>query len=865
MGMNQPSYAVLELSILGSGMDQRVLEIGVVLLDSQGKIERRWAMSVAYTEDEAPAVAPSLRPTFRDIARHMTILLRGRILVANNIDMVCHILRDEYNRIGVQLPQERFGFSLREYGYEGLRDAIVDDVGDYLDAGGVYSSTVNEYAVVSGVLRAAETIANTLQELMPYVVADLERVAPLQFEEFELRGRQHWGSIVSVQETVPPSDGGSPLTRGDFAELFPWFSGVNNDIEAVIGQWIAEFSMLPLYKISPVLNPSALPDGFDKNVHYVQRWLAHFPKPLYATMDDVLGGQGLGKTRAEAFIRTLVLYAIYVGFARHHPGENPPLLPSADLIAGWLDLHGTWPDYKAVVHSRNCFPEAFVEALVQNPSPAGQVLDRAVSEVVRVVEQDPFRFTAIISGRASKSKTVEAVGADLAITRDRARQLELRIGERLRKQGKFCELLASAMITRFYPCARVETILREMPMLGEAFDARMECTMFEVLCWAYSRQGVPNSRRAATRWEVQNGWLVCHEFKPLLANLLKTLGDSFGIVKTATLLAQLERRSGAHFVDEFLAFTLEEFRYKERGPVLVPIEQSIAQMAGVELTLCGHPMTTNQLCDRMLGRTQTSVVSALSNSDKFYRCAIDTWALRGWSYEEWTNLANLLTRRILKRGGEAPMDWLIEQATAFGVTKSSVVTYLRGPEFLIGEHKMVRINTTEPVCHQTPELAKAMYYRDGAWMQLVTVTQEHLRGSGTVVQQAVVNLYGLVFNRPIKIPSRLGPQAIRWGRSNCVLGTVRRFLDELGCTLGDRVFFVFGETFDVVRAPDQDLKLRGKRAVLNAMGLERQPNESPFETVNKALGLPADAVRTHAIERLIARGEKDLAEKLRWA
>lgn len=55
--MNQPSYAVLELSILGSGMDQRVLEIGVVLLDSQGKIERRWAMSVAYTEDEAPAVA----------------------------------------------------------------------------------------------------------------------------------------------------------------------------------------------------------------------------------------------------------------------------------------------------------------------------------------------------------------------------------------------------------------------------------------------------------------------------------------------------------------------------------------------------------------------------------------------------------------------------------------------------------------------------------------------------------------------------------------------------------------------------------------------------------------------------------------
>lgn len=231
MGMNQPSYAVLELSILGSGMDQRVLEIGVVLLDSQGKIERRWAMSVAYTEDEAPAVAPSLRPTFRDIARHMTILLRGRILVANNIDMVCHILRDEYNRIGVQLPQERFGFSLREYGYEGLRDAIVDDVGDYLDAGGVYSSTVNEYAVVSGVLRAAETIANTLQELMPYVVADLERVAPLQFEEFELRGLQHWGSIVSVQETVPPSDGGSPLTRGDFAELFPWFSGVNNDIE----------------------------------------------------------------------------------------------------------------------------------------------------------------------------------------------------------------------------------------------------------------------------------------------------------------------------------------------------------------------------------------------------------------------------------------------------------------------------------------------------------------------------------------------------------------------------------------------------------------------------------------------------------
>lgn len=854
--MTLPSFAVIELSISGANAHERALAIAVILLDSERQFERRWAAVVTHYDEDAPAGADSADLAFRDIAGQLMALLRGRLLVAHDLDYVCGVLRESFRRCGVKLPEGRFGFSLRELGYDDTEG------GDYLDDGvALYDAGLAGQRGTSAVVRAAERVAAAWRDLGSHEVLDLGQAVPLVIAGGEL--------LPSLSEDfcqcADAGLGGASFTHRDFAQIFPWFVGVADDVEAVVLQWISECAMLPLYKLSPLLNPMVLPEGFDTKSSHVQRLLNRFPTPLYATVADILRGQGFLRAEVEALVRALVLHAMYIGFAQQRPARYPHPLPALNVLAGWLDLHGAWLDYGDSAKLRGGLLPQLADAMAQHPSPARDIYERAAAEISRVIDQDPFHYAALLQQRAGELHTLQATATSLGLSRERTRQMEVRLGENIRKHGEFCELLASAMISRFHPCVRVDTVLQQMPLLAEPADARVDCTMFEVLCWLYSRHGVPNSRRAAVRWEVSEDWVICDDFVPTLNGLLKTLGNQFGIVKTETLLAQLKRRSKAIYSEEFLPYILQQCNYQQRDSMLIPREQSIVEMAGVELTLRGAPMTTKQLHDRMPHRTLASIVSALHSSQYFYRCAVDTWALRGWDFEEWTNLADVLARRVRKRGGEAPLDWLIDQATAFGVARSSVMTYLRGPEFVIGPRDMVRLSEEEPKCQQTPENSRGMYWGDAGWMQLITVTEEQLRGSGTVVQPAVVNLYELRFNRPTKIPSRLGPQAIRWRRSNCALGTLRRFLLELGSRPGDRVFLVFGHSFDVIAAPSVDLKLRGKRAVLNAMGLVERADESPFTTINRALGLPADARRTIAVERLIARGDTELAEKLRWA
>lgn len=108
-----PGYAVVDLETTGlrPSWHDRIVEIGIVLLDPDGEQEATWQTLVNPQRDLGPqevhgiAAADVLAaPTFADVAGTVADLLRGRTLVAHNATFDTSFLRASYETLGLRVP-----------------------------------------------------------------------------------------------------------------------------------------------------------------------------------------------------------------------------------------------------------------------------------------------------------------------------------------------------------------------------------------------------------------------------------------------------------------------------------------------------------------------------------------------------------------------------------------------------------------------------------------------------------------------------------------------------------------------------------------------------------------------------------------
>ncbi|SDM17926.1 DNA polymerase-3 subunit epsilon [Geodermatophilus siccatus] len=104
------TVAVVDLETTGlSPRVDRVVEVGVVLLDERGEVEGEFATLLNPGRDVGPTGLHGIRasdvveaPTFADVAPHLRSLLSGRVVVAHNALFDLRFLAREFGR--VQLP-----------------------------------------------------------------------------------------------------------------------------------------------------------------------------------------------------------------------------------------------------------------------------------------------------------------------------------------------------------------------------------------------------------------------------------------------------------------------------------------------------------------------------------------------------------------------------------------------------------------------------------------------------------------------------------------------------------------------------------------------------------------------------------------
>lgn len=100
----------VETTGLSYNSHHRVIELGVVLLDSDLRPELQWETLVNPDRDLGPAKVHGIRgrdvldaPAFADVADELASLLEGRILVAHNAPFDTGFIASEFSRLGAEL------------------------------------------------------------------------------------------------------------------------------------------------------------------------------------------------------------------------------------------------------------------------------------------------------------------------------------------------------------------------------------------------------------------------------------------------------------------------------------------------------------------------------------------------------------------------------------------------------------------------------------------------------------------------------------------------------------------------------------------------------------------------------------------
>lgn len=637
-----------------------------------------------------------------------------------------------------------------------------------------------------------------------------------------------------------------------------------------------------------------------------RRWMELFVNPLDASVDDLRGVKGMGKQRVRNAVERVILAVIdaedgtatdYAGaqvtagtgiygglgdvFYEDSHGDDLASVPTNEvqLWLGWLKLNGFGRDEDRGIVPSDKHPLAkFLPNLIESCGEVDPVeeLFRVAVDPLRVIVRGDDRKWVILMDRWFGEATLDELGQAMGVTRERVRQLEKQMTEQFEAHRGLFDQVVARIHQRIAPITRVESTRRELPALAAvAFGS--DVTYNDVFM-ALGRVG--DEGRAVPPWTVQGGWIFEPNFPQRLREIVETEANEDGVVA-------LDDAARAVGIDRA---TFEEFCAREMaakwmilGDHVVARTGSYPDRAVAVLALHGEPMTAEDMVAASGGGNARSAANQFSVDPRMVKVSATKWALARWEHEEFRSIAEWIGQWIdssentveIPELGEVPavsVAELLGEAEAKEVAESSVRAYANGSDYQTVDGMVIRRPAEETQrVSRVPEETRDLVNIDGHWHQLVTVTHDHLRGSGSSVGSGLANHFDLGWAEEKIFESRLGDQRLSVNKLGQVnTATVRRFLEDLGVQEGDRVFLRFGDdgTFDVLPAP----ATRGEAhppisSVYDALGIPATDfhgtPEQLLEPINVALGLRPDAPRRRAVALLMHRRQEDLAEIVR--
>ncbi|WKD57007.1 DNA polymerase III PolC-type [Corynebacterium capitovis DSM 44611] len=630
--------------------------------------------------------------------------------------------------------------------------------------------------------------------------------------------------LISALDPAPAS---AVAPDEELAERFPWVADAPVPLtaaDALASHWIAHSPDLSLHLMSSYLDRDLVIDVRNSAVEKPGlRWQERFPRMLDATVYDLRDIPGVGEKRLRQLVEAVVLAALdaditgeYVDTDIYIDDADP-----SDIVAGWAALAGA------------PFPGTTEETIAV-------LFSTCTQELLDATTHDPRRV-AIATRRWLGGATLDELGTQFGVSRERIRQLETQLRASFAEHSELSAAVAQQVARRVGKLAAVDVVKRQMPWLWTV-DESLGCTYEEYF------------RGLFGLWKVDGGWMLAADFDPESGITL----DAHGVFSVGELARSVNADESA------LADWLAQRGYLALSGGTMARVRSHQDRAVAVLSVAGEPLTVEEIAAQVEANPR-SLANQMNEDPRISRVANGTYALTSWGLEPFTTITDWIGRRIDATGSVALAD-LLAEAPRLRISESSVRAYAAGSGFSLIDGTVTRSTTTTEIIDDEPFDSKNMYFRDGAWHLLLVLTPDHLRGSGFVVPRGVAGLYRVPVGGEVAVPSRLGDQYVRVNRlKQFSVSTIRRFLEELGSQVGDRVWLRFRpDAFDVVPAPPLDPSLTGLAGLLSEMGLDPSlTGESALAAINDALGLDASAPRRRAVALCGHRQQDDLADVIR--
>lgn len=407
------------------------------------------------------------------------------------------------------------------------------------------------------------------------------------------------------------------------------------------------------------------------------------------------------------------------------------------------------------------------------------------AEFARVLDSlDPRR--QVIARRRTyswKPAKLAALGNEFGVSRERARQLEVRLRETVDEQVSDLVREAARWLRRAIGLAASPDKFRRVLdlLVGDAtpeWRTAAEVAVMREAGYEYLdgvvgsevyRDQVDEARRCA----------------PGLANVAGVVDED-----------ALRKTIGARATPQWEALARNAGLVRFAGSLVIRDTRRARVYLALERK--SAPLRREDIAAEAELKDTSSLSSLLSSDPLFVRFTKDKWGLAHWTDEPYVGVVEALVKRIEEGGGAASVDELVSEIPErFDVLPATVRNYLSTRKFAI-EGNEVRI-VAEPVAPLQPlsEARDVVWTHDGNPALRFLVGEHHLRGNSQKVSGAVAQYLGVGLDQSIKIPfsrpSGVDDASVIWRSydpNGPEVGRLREALLECGAAIGEDVFIV---------------------------------------------------------------------------
>lgn len=297
-------------------------------------------------------------------------------------------------------------------------------------------------------------------------------------------------------------------------------------------------------------------------------------------------------------------------------------------------------------------------------------------------------------------------------------------------------------------------------------------------------------------------------------------------------------------------------------------QDSLADRAAQVLEILGDPMTAADLVARMDTTYDTAtIIDEIADDDRFAVSEKGVWSLVRWKNDVPEAVRARIARIVDAAGGSTDATALAEALTArFPISEAAALIFADSGDFeTVGGRVRRRVRTHVEV--RSPRRTRRLYRFGDVSRLRITATRDHLRGADFPVPSAVAGILGCPPGGELMLGSRLGTQAMRWSGATPQLGSVRRFLEDLGVEEDNEVFLEFHPDghFDVVplrTVADNADPLRKALALVGHSTPEIVPEEGTAAALAAAIGVDDETRPRRVLSAYRARREIDVVALL---